>query len=367
MFSLRSKNMLIFLLNLISNNLIFNNMKTKQLFLSCILGLSLQIANAQATVANNTITAAHYLGSANNFDILFRRNAVSAGLLATNRTVFGVNALAMPNSVSIGVNAGRFSSGSGSNTYIGNGAGQGLSNTTLNSGVGNTFIGSQSGGTNNTGGFNTLVGANTGANNVGGYGNVYVGNSAGAENTSGYGNVFIGTSAGEVTNGSRNIFIGYSIGEDIQTSNDKLMISNKPTTSPLIWGDFALDQVKLNGKVGIGAVTTFPSNLLYSTYKLFVTGGVLTDEVRIVSSGGTGTWADYVFEKEYVLKPLSEVEQFITKHKHLPNVPSAKEIAENGIALGEMAKIQQEKIEELMLYIIAQNKRIEALEARIGK
>ncbi|MDQ5930156.1 MAG: hypothetical protein QG594_1943, partial [Bacteroidota bacterium] len=51
---------------------------------------------------------------------------------------------------------------------------------------------------------------------------------------------------------------------------------------------------------------------------------------------------------------------------HLPNVPSAKEIKENGIELGEMSKIQQEKIEELMLYILQQNKRIEALEAKIN-
>ncbi len=67
-------------------------------------------------------------------------------------------------------------------------------------------------------------------------------------------------------------------------------------------------------------------------------------------------WADYVFEENYDLPKLEEVEQFIKDNKHLPNVPSAKEVADSGIELGEMTKIQQEKIEELTLYIIEQNK-----------
>lgn len=124
-----------------------------------------------------------------------------------------------------------------------------------------------------------------------------------------------------------------------------------------------IQEVGTSGKVGIGT-TNFPTSIggaNLNAYKLFVKGGVLTDEVRV----RTG-WADYVFADDYNLKSLAEVENFIAINKHLPNVPSAKQVNSEGISLGEMAKIQQEKIEELMLYIIQQNKRIEALESKIS-
>lgn len=58
-------------------------------------------------------------------------------------------------------------------------------------------------------------------------------------------------------------------------------------------------------------------------------------------------WADYVFSPNYKLESLKEVENFIVQNGHLKNVPSAKEVNENSLELGEMTKIQQEKIEEL--------------------
>ncbi|MFH7012561.1 hypothetical protein ACHRV5_11865 [Flavobacterium sp. FlaQc-52] len=93
-----------------------------------------------------------------------------------------------------------------------------------------------------------------------------------------------------------------------------------------------------------------------TTYKLSVKGKIRAEEVKVYN-----TWADYVFNPSYKLPSLSEVETFITRNGHLPNVPSAKEITENGLELGEMTKIQQEKIEELTLYLIQQNKEIEKL------
>lgn len=97
------------------------------------------------------------------------------------------------------------------------------------------------------------------------------------------------------------------------------------------------------------------------TYRLSVKGKIRAEEIKVYN-----TWADYVFKKEYKLIALNDVEKYITKNGHLPNVPSAEEVTEKGLELGEMAKIQQEKIEELTLYIIAQNKRIEALEQKIN-
>jgi hypothetical protein len=122
----------------------------------------------------------------------------------------------------------------------------------------------------------------------------------------------------------------------------------------------------ISGKVSIGG-NAFPSSTItaYAGYKLFVQGGILTDEVRVKLSA-SGTWADYVFAKDYKLPSIKEVEAFIAKNNHLPNVPSAKQVQEEGINVAQMATIQQEKIEELMLYIIKQDKRIEALEAKLN-
>lgn len=73
-------------------------------------------------------------------------------------------------------------------------------------------------------------------------------------------------------------------------------------------------------------------------------------------------WADYVFESDYKLLPLNDVESFINQYGHLPNVPSQEEILTDGINIGEMNKILLEKIEELTLHVIELNKRIKELE-----
>lgn len=115
---------------------------------------------------------------------------------------------------------------------------------------------------------------------------------------------------------------------------------------------------KANSSLGIGTSNFVDGT---TTYKLAVAGKIRAYEIKVYN-----TWADYVFTNEYKLPTIDEVDSFIKENGHLPNVPSAKEITQNGLELGEMAKIQQEKIEELMLYIIQQNKRIEALEAKMN-
>lgn len=76
-------------------------------------------------------------------------------------------------------------------------------------------------------------------------------------------------------------------------------------------------------------------------------------------------WPDYVFHSTYNLRPLKDVENFISKNGHLPNVPSSDTVEKEGLALGEMNKILLEKVEELTLYLIEQDKRIKALEAEM--
>lgn len=76
-------------------------------------------------------------------------------------------------------------------------------------------------------------------------------------------------------------------------------------------------------------------------------------------------WADYVFEEDYKLMPLADVENFLKEHKHLPSIPSEKVMKEEGIDLAEMNVKMMEKIEELTLYLIQQNKELEKVKAEL--
>lgn len=112
-----------------------------------------------------------------------------------------------------------------------------------------------------------------------------------------------------------------------------------------------------NGNVGIGTSSFVDGN---DTYRFSVNGKIRAHGVKVYTD-----WADYVFKDDYDLKPLNEVEDFIKQHGHLPNVPSEAEVLENGIELGAMNAKLLEKIEELTLYTIELNKKIEELETKI--
>jgi hypothetical protein len=108
-----------------------------------------------------------------------------------------------------------------------------------------------------------------------------------------------------------------------------------------------------NGNVGIN--TTVPKA------KLAVNGDILATKVKVTQNG----WPDYVFGKDYHLPRISELEQYILKHQHLPEVPSATEVTKDGLDLGDMNKRLLQKIEELSLYIIQLDKKNQELENRL--
>jgi len=109
-----------------------------------------------------------------------------------------------------------------------------------------------------------------------------------------------------------------------------------------------------NSKVYIGNQTpAIPGN-----FRLYVEGGLLSERVK-VALRSTTDWADYVFADDYKLMSLPEVEAFIKTNKHLPKVDSSEALAKNGLDLGSMQAKQMEKIEELTLYLIEQNKAIQ--------
>lgn len=100
-------------------------------------------------------------------------------------------------------------------------------------------------------------------------------------------------------------------------------------------------------------------NNIVCNFKVKRNGTVYAREIYVQG----GTFPDYVFANEYKLMKLDDLAQYISLNKHLPNVPSAKEVEEKGIGVGELNIVQMEKIEELTLYILELKKEIEQLKA----
>ena len=101
-------------------------------------------------------------------------------------------------------------------------------------------------------------------------------------------------------------------------------------------------------------------NGVYNGYKLSVDGDIICKKAIVQTS----SWADYVFKADYDLMPLNKVEEFIKINKHLPNIPSEKDVLEKGQDVAKIQKLQQAKIEELTLYLIELKKEIELLKTK---
>ncbi|KAB5483626.1 hypothetical protein [Flagellimonas hadalis] len=140
------------------------------------------------------------------------------------------------------------------------------------------------------------------------------------------------------------------------------------TSSTLVDAPITRLSISKEGKVGIGTLDT-------GNHRLAVEGTIGAREIKVE----VGTWSDYVFKDGYNLPTLEEVERHIKEKGHLINIPSAQEVEENGVELGEMNKLLLEKIEELTLYVLElksnskktnalmekQDKRIKELEQRL--
>ncbi|MBU2996748.1 hypothetical protein KO500_09895 [Cellulophaga baltica] len=155
----------------------------------------------------------------------------------------------------------------------------------------------------------------------------------------------------------RNIRLGVS--NDSYTRGEIAIENNNSSGAKIIFKTSttkggAIDRMTINddGKVGIGTDET-------GNHTLAVEGSIGSREVIVEGSG----WSDFVFENDYQLPTLKDVETHINEYGHLKDIPSAKEIGTDGIPLGEMDAKLLQKIEELTLYIIDLNKKIESLEA----
>lgn len=112
------------------------------------------------------------------------------------------------------------------------------------------------------------------------------------------------------------------------------------TTS--VWSE-TTGTASYTGKVGVGT-STVPGD-----YKMAIDGKLISEEIKVQLSGN---WPDYVFKEGYDLPPLEEIQKYVAEKGHLPNIPSAQEVKDHGVELGEMNRLLLEKIEELTLYLI---------------
>ena len=178
------------------------------------------------------------------------------------------------------------------------------------------------------------------------------------------GNVGIGTdepgTSLEVHDGTLRISGGSSFGQD----NARFVIDPGDSNAHRLI-ELRNDQqgkimvVNGNGKVGIG--------INNPREKLSVKGKILSEENIVVLNAETSNYPDYVFEDTYHLISLYDLSDYIRKHKHLPEIPTAENVKKNGMKLGEMNISLLKKIEELTLYIIEQQKIIDELKTRIEK
>lgn len=173
----------------------------------------------------------------------------------------------------------------------------------------------------------------------GGNRNLAIGSNALVRNSSGDNNIGIGYNAGaNLTSGSNNIIIG-NVNAPLSAST-----SNQLNIGGWIFGK--------NGQIAIGSFTNISQAFTNNEeYQLIVKKGIRTERIKVDLSSANA-WADYVFDEDYDLLPLDELEKFIIKNKHLPDIPDADQLVENGIDLVEMDAGLLKKIEELTLYSV---------------
>lgn len=311
---------------------------------------------------------------------IFSLFSMGIGYAQNTAVKIAPNSTSPGSSVLIGDGAGTTSTGA-NNVLVGYNAGNSLVGGNFN-----MYLGSQAGQLSTSANQNVYIGHATGYNTTTAFYNTFVGRTTGFQNTSGAYNSFIGVFAGgfdgynapggisNVT-GSFNTMIGYractgasnltnatAIGANAIVGASNAIVLGDATANVGIGVAIPRKKLEINGEAIIGSgITSLPVG-----YNLYVANGILTEKVTIAAKN-TVAWADFVFEKNYKLRPLTEVESFINQNGHLPEVPSTQEVQANGMNLAENDAKLLQKIEELTLYMIAQDKKIKLLEKRIVK
>jgi hypothetical protein len=383
-------------------------------FLTILLGKS--SAQSNFSFINGNVFAGNKVGSQNTTGTVnvFIGNAAGFGNSSGSANLFLGQLAGYTNSTGsyntfIGSSSGENNSVGTNNNFIGNGAG--LANTEGNF---NVFIGSEAGSKNRRGGSNVHIGGYAGKENLDGSANTFIGHNAGvpagvtlnnvtvlgynavatAHNSVILGNnanVGIGTSApankleiAQGTNGNsglrfKNLTSAFTPG--ISTNQFLTVNANGDVVLALVGGSkvsfrqSATDSIKVGGwelmNTGNlknnnegGVVIGNGIDRAPIGYKLYVSEGILTEKVKVAVKSAND-WSDKVFENGYILRQLSDLEQYINQKGHLPGVPSANEMVFLGNDLHQTDAILLEKIEELTLYSIQLHKENKSLKKQL--
>jgi hypothetical protein len=138
-------------------------------------------------------------------------------------------------------------------------------------------------------------------------------------------------------------------------SKNGVKLNNSNILSVCNFGQSLL-MVKADGSVGINATDT-------KGYKLAVGGSIIAERLKIKPQS---SWPDYVFADDYKLPSLAEVGAYVKANRHLPDMPAAAEVAKDGLDVGEMNKLLLKKVEELTLYLLKQDEKIQQLTKEIS-
>jgi len=268
----------------------------------------------------------------------------------------------------------------------------------------NTAIGAGALVNNLTGLANTAVGFQSQQGTVSGNSNTSIGRYSLYGVQSGSSNVGIGNAAGFGSEGSGNVFIGNGSGQ-FMTGDNKLEIANSGANN-LVYGDFSTRQFQINA--GLPQVFIASSNFIVNgdTYLSdsarlnTVRTGTSADSVLVINAAthaihkvaqsslafngvlnsslavngpitaqkltlSAHDWPDYVFDSAYHLPSPDSLRQYIKQNNHLPGAPSAVEADHKGVDVGDNQKLLLKKIEELTLYMLKQEERIQGLEKQI--
>lgn len=356
---------------------------------------------ASAGFANTTGARNLFLGSQSGQNNLGGSDNTFLGLNSGNLNTSGSS------NIFIGINAGQFNQTGSSNLFVGSNTGG------ANTGNFNTLVGPSAGNSNTSGTNNTFLGYNSGLYNSSGSDNVYLGANAGINSGAGTTNVAVGVNSGPIGGVINTTSIGANAtatlsntvvlgnaattitGQGLSAGVSGLRFANiTSATSPGTGGSGKVLSVDATGNVILvgltaGPITTNVGGPVAENWKesdgylynnstngvvikgtgldgnsLIVKGGVLSKEVN-VKVEGSESWPDYVFKPNYKRMTLGEVEKFITINGHLPNIPSATEMAATGNNLGKTDVKLLEKVEELTLYLLEMKKANDAQAAEL--
>lgn len=163
-----------------------------------------------------------------------------------------------------------------------------------------------------------------------------------------------GSSVFYVSSNSSNYFLM----QDLRTSKNLLRIATSNNS------DSSIFMQENGGNVIIGSSNNLSTCTSCAGYKLFVKDGIKTEKIKVEFANANG-WADYVFENDYKLMPLEDLKSFVLKNKHLPEIPTAKDVVENGLELKEFNALLLKKVEELTLHVIQLNESLQKQNEKI--